>query len=57
MSVDVLSQPVSVYMYIYIYSYIRLCVCERVDEYIGGWVDRQGKAGSAGGRSVARFAR
>lgn len=28
-----------------------------VDRYIGGWVGRQGKAGSAGGRLVARFAR
>ena len=57
MSVDVLSQPayIHIYIYVYIYSYTRLCEC--VDEYIGGWVDRQGKAGSAGGRSVRSIAK
>ena len=59
MSVDVLSQPayiyIYIYIYVYIYSYIRLREC--VDEYIGGWVDRQGKAGSAGGRSVRSIAK
>ena len=55
MSVDVLSQPayihIYIYIYVYIYSYTRLCEC--VDEYIGGWVGRQGKARLV----VARFAR